>query len=74
MKEELTEIKIILAKIETDIRHHIRRTDILEEDVRAWRKDLEPVQKHITVVNGVGALAVIIATVAMAVTAVIAVF
>ena len=74
MKEDINEIKIMLANIETDIRHHIKRTDLLEEEVRAWRRDMEPVQKHITVVNGLGKLLLILAAVASAVAAMFASF
>ena len=56
MKEELQEIKVILAKIEVDLRHHIRRTDILEDSMKELLKEIKPVQRHVSVVNAIGKL------------------
>ncbi|NIO76034.1 MAG: hypothetical protein GTN69_09180 [Armatimonadetes bacterium] len=65
MKEELQEIKIILARIEVDLRHHIRRTDILEES-------LKPIQDHVTFIRNLGKFIVGLAAVAVAVAAFLA--
>jgi len=47
LEQELTEIKIILARIEVDLKHHVRRTDelqaqkaILADTVQSLRIDI----------------------------------
>lgn len=64
----------MLAKIETDIRHHIKRTDLLETDVRMWRKDIEPIQKHVGFVNGLAKLSIVAAACATVVGVLVAIF
>lgn len=39
MEEKMREIEVHLAEIKTDLKHHIRRTDLLQEMV-------EPIYKH----------------------------
>lgn len=56
MNQDLTEIKVSLAEIKVDLRHHIKRTELLELEVKEWRNDMKPVQKHVTMVNGAGKL------------------
>lgn len=56
VEKELTEIKVHLAEIRVDLQHHIKRTELLESEVREWRKDIEPVQKHVGFVSGLGKL------------------
>lgn len=46
LDERLNNIDITLAKQETSLAEHIRRTNLLEEK-------LEPVEKHVTMLNGV---------------------
>ena len=48
---EMSEIKVILAKQEAAIEEHIYRTNLLEESVEALRKEVEPVKKHVTYVE-----------------------
>ena len=74
MEKDLTEIKVHLAEIKVDLRHHIRRTEILEGDVRSWRKDILPIQKHVTIVSGVFKLLLAATVVATAVAALIPLF
>lgn len=65
MKEELDDIKLILTEIKTDLKYHIKRTDLLEEAFR-------PVQKHVNFVNGFGKFLVITAAVTTAVVSIVA--
>lgn len=69
MEQHLSEIKVHLAEIKVDLKHHIKRTELLEKEVGAWRQDLKPIQRHVNVVNGVGALLLMAAAVGSAVAA-----
>lgn len=73
MDKELTEIKVHLAEIKVDLRHHMKRTELLEDEVRAWREDLKPVQRHVNVVRGLGTVLMIVAAVAGSIGTVLAV-
>lgn len=44
--EKLAEINISIVKIEVDVAHHIKRTDLLEEQV-------SPMKKHADELSGV---------------------
>ena len=74
MQKELTEIKVHLAEIKVDLKHHIKRTELLEGEVREWRRDMDPVKKHVTVVSGIGKLLGILAMVAGATAAIVSLF
>ena len=54
MQKDIEQIKVDMAEIKVDLKHHIKRTELLEDEVRAWRNDLKPVQKHVTIINGLG--------------------
>lgn len=71
-RADIEEIKILLARIETDLRHHIKRTEMLEDEVRLWRADLKPVQDHVTFIRNFGKFITVAAVVATAVAAFIA--
>lgn len=71
-RDDIEEIKVLLARIETDLRHHIKRTEMLEEEVRLWRADLKPVQDHVTFVRNFGKFITLSAVVATAIAAFIA--
>ena len=38
LNKTLTKIQIDIAAIRTDLNYHIKRTDILEEEVKSWRQ------------------------------------
>lgn len=44
--EKITQITVSIAKIEVDVAHHIKRTDLLE-------KQVEPMKKHADELSGV---------------------
>jgi len=72
MKEDLQEIKVLLAEIKTDLRHHIKRTDMLDEEIKIFRKVLQPIREHVSFVGTLGRFVTIAAAVAMAIAAFIA--
>jgi len=45
IQKDIGEIKVILAEQHVSLKHHIKRTDLLE-------KKLEPIDTHIKMVNG----------------------
>ena len=60
----LTQIQTDIAIIKNDLQHHIRRTDLAEENVKLIRDEmkfqnngikdeLKPIKKHIAMVDGV---------------------
>lgn len=52
MAEDLTDMKVILAKQEENIRIHIYRTSLAEENIKMLREQLKPVENHVKMVNG----------------------
>jgi len=46
LAEDIGEMKVVQAAQASDIRHHIKRTDLLEESVK-------PVAQHVAYMNGV---------------------
>lgn len=50
--EDLTDIKVILTQQEANLKLHIYRTDLAEENIQLLRNDLKPIHKHVTVVTG----------------------
>lgn len=72
MQDHLHEIKVILAKIETDLRHHVKRTELLEEDLRKQREEFTPLRKEVATINGLIKALMVLASVATAVGALLA--
>lgn len=52
MSEDLTEVKVILAKQEENIRIHIHRTNLLEENTEMLRASMKPLEAHVNMVGG----------------------
>jgi hypothetical protein len=65
---ELTELRIISAKQEENIKEHIRRTELAEENLTILRQEIEPLKQHVIVINGIlrviGVVSVIIGSAA----------
>lgn len=65
---DLTDLKIISAKQEENIKEHIRRTELAEENLTLLRQEIEPLKQHVIVINGIlrviGAVSVIIGSAA----------
>lgn len=57
MSDEITEIKITLVEQHGSLKEHMRRSDALETQLNSVKKDIQPVQKHIAMVEtGIKAL------------------
>lgn len=52
IEREIVEIKLILVRQEENIRHHIRRTDLAEENLKELRNQLKPIETHVRHVEG----------------------
>jgi len=50
---DMNEIKCTINLQEQNLRHHVRRTNLLEENVKMLRKDFNPIKMHVAVVSGV---------------------
>jgi len=46
-------INVTLGKQEVNIKHHIYRTDLAEENIKLIKLDVEPIKKHVAMVEGV---------------------
>lgn len=56
LKEIITSIghiNVTLGKQEENIKHHIYRTDLAEENIKELRKDVAPIKKHVAMIEGV---------------------
>lgn len=51
--EDLSELKITVAKQEENLKEHIRRTELAEENLQMLRQEIEPLKQHVTVINGI---------------------
>lgn len=71
-EQEMEELRVLLAKIETDLRHHIKRTEMLEQEVRYWRQDLKPIQEHVVFVKNMGKFITVVAAIGTTIAAFIA--
>ena len=50
--EHILEIKDDIAEIKVDLRYHVKRTDIAEENLKMLREELKPVDKHVEQMRG----------------------
>jgi predicted nucleic acid-binding Zn-ribbon protein len=61
IEEKISSIDVTLAKQAKDLEHHIFRTDLAEENLDLLRQEMEPVKKHVALVDAglkvIGALA-----------------
>lgn len=68
MKEDLTDIKVIQAKQEENLKEHMRRSLANEEAVEALKNQLIPIQKHVdsvsTILKFIGVIGTAITVVA----------
>ncbi len=49
--KEISDIKVDVAKNTVSLEDHIKRTELLEENMQGIRQELKPVQKHVEAVN-----------------------
>jgi BRCT domain type II-containing protein len=68
ISDDVSELKVTSAKQEENIKEHIRRTEIAEENLELIRKEMQPLKEHVIVINGVlkivGAVSVIVGSIA----------
>lgn len=54
--EDITDIKVIMAKNTHSLEEHMRRTALLEQQVQRLDEDIEPIKIHVAVVSKITAL------------------
>lgn len=52
LKNEMSDIKVIQARHEVNLREHMRRSAANEEAVNILRKEFQPIKKHVIYVEG----------------------
>ena len=64
ISEDISDLKVVVGKQEENIKEHMRRTEIAEENLALIREEIEPLKNHVVVINGVlkivGIVAIII--------------
>lgn len=59
--DKISNIDVTLAKQAKDLEHHIYRTDLAEQNIELIRQEMQPVKKHVALVDAslriIGALA-----------------
>lgn len=53
MAEDIQDMKLILVRQEENLRIHIYRTELAEENIKLLRQQLMPIEGHVKMVNGV---------------------
>ena len=53
ISDDLSELKVTVAKQEENIKEHIRRTEIAEENLDLIRTEMQPLKEHVIAINGV---------------------
>jgi hypothetical protein len=61
IEEKISNIDITLAKQAKDLEHHIYRTDLAESNIEMLRSEIQPVKKHVALMDAslkvIGAIA-----------------
>ncbi len=50
--EDISSIKVDLSAMKKDVAHHIKRSDLTDENLKLLRDDVKPLQKHAAMVEG----------------------
>lgn len=53
ISEDVSDLKVTIAKQEENIKEHIRRTELAEENLDLIRKEMQPLKEHVIAINGV---------------------
>jgi len=53
ISEDISDLKVTSAKQEENIKEHIRRTEVAEENLTMLRQEIEPLKQHVIAINGV---------------------
>jgi tetrahydromethanopterin S-methyltransferase subunit G len=72
--DTLSRIDSTLAAQHESLEDHIRRTNVAEENIDLIRKDLKPIQNHVSMVKGAMKLIGVVCAIVGAIAAVAAVF
>ena len=51
VEEKLSSIDVTLAKQAKDLEHHIYRTDLAEQNIELIRQEMQPVKKHVALMD-----------------------
>lgn len=51
IEEKISNIDITLAKQAKDLEHHIYRTDLAEQNIELIRQEMQPVKKHVALMD-----------------------
>jgi archaellum component FlaC len=64
VEEKLSSIDVTLAKQAKDLEHHIYRTDLAENNIELLRNEMQPVKKHVALMDAslkvIGAIASVV--------------
>lgn len=52
VNERLTEVEIVLVKQESNLEHHVYRTDLAEANIELLRKEVEPLKLRNAMFDG----------------------
>lgn len=53
VEEKLSSIDVTLAKQAKDLEHHIYRTELAEANIELLRTEIQPVKKHVAIMDAV---------------------
>ena len=53
ISEDISDLKVTSAKQEENIKEHIRRTELAEENLTLLRQEIEPLKQHVVAINSV---------------------
>lgn len=64
IEDKISNIDVTLAKQAKDLEHHIYRTDLAEHNIELLRTEIQPVKRHVAIVDAslkiIGAIASIV--------------
>ncbi len=63
MSDKINDIAIVQSKQEENLREHMRRTALAEENIQRLHDELRPIQAHVTVVTGIIKIVGLLATI-----------
>lgn len=52
LSDDMSDMKVVAGKQESNLVEHMRRSDLLEENIEILRESIVPVQKHVDMVSG----------------------
>jgi hypothetical protein len=61
IEDKISNIDVTLAKQAKDLEHHIYRTDLAEEQIKLVKEEIQPIKKHVALMDAslriIGAIA-----------------